>query len=40
MRLELDQFWAYDRWNEVYKLNGVEFAVLKNANQMKAITKE
>jgi hypothetical protein len=31
----LDQYWAYDRWNEVYELNGVEFAVLKNANQMK-----
>ncbi|XP_046632733.1 DNA (cytosine-5)-methyltransferase 3A-like isoform X2 [Daphnia pulicaria] len=35
LRLELDQYWAYDRWNEVYELNGVEFAVLKNANRMK-----
>jgi hypothetical protein len=31
----LNQYWAYDRWNEVYELNGVEFAVRKNANQMK-----
>ncbi len=35
LRLELDQYWAYDRWNEVYELNDVEFAVLKNANHMK-----
>ncbi|EFX66522.1 hypothetical protein DAPPUDRAFT_116312 [Daphnia pulex] len=35
LRLELGQYWAYDRWDEVYELNGVKFAVLKNANKMK-----
>lgn len=35
LRLHLDQYMASDRWEEVYELNGVDFVVLKNANQMK-----
>ena len=35
LRLALDQYMAYDRWQEIYELNGRELSVLKNVSEMK-----
>ncbi len=35
LRLALDQYMAYDRWQEIYELNGKELSVLKNVSEMK-----
>ena len=35
LRLALDQYMAYDRWQKIYELNGRELSVLKNASEMK-----
>nr|CAH0105965.1 unnamed protein product [Daphnia galeata] len=34
LRLALDQYMAYDRWQKIYELNGRELSVLKKANKI------